>query len=342
MPQCTRLHLYAQADSPARTSLNMPRRVSAALVLAVLFFPSFAIAQAYPTKPVRVVIAFPPGGSNDVVGRIVFQKMSEMMGRTFVIENRGGAAGTIASESVAKSPADGYTVMVQSATHVANAHLYKTLPYDVLKDFIGVTTLARQVGILVVHPSMPVKSVKEFIALAKSRPAQINYASGGSGASYHLQMVLLESMAGIKLVHVPYRGAGPAWIAFLSGETHSMFATVSGFVPHYTSGRLRPLGVSSEKRTTQFPEIPAITEFVPGYEFIAWVGCFVPAGTPKAIVETLNVALGKVLADPDVNSKLIAQTLDPMHATPEQFAARIKSDYDKYAQVIKISGARVE
>lgn len=318
------------------------RGLSVSFALVALLFPSIVYAQAYPSKPVRVVIAFPPGGSNDVVGRIVFQKMSEVMRRPFVIENRGGAAGTIASEHVAKSPADGYTVMVQSATHVANAHLYKALPYDVLKDFIGVTTLARQVGILVAHPSMPVKSVKEFIALAKARPGQINYGSGGSGASYHLQMALLESMANIKLVHVPYRGAGPAWIAFLSGETDAMFATVSGFVPHYKSGRLRALGVSSEKRTTQFPEIPAIAEFVPGYEFTAWVGSFVPAGTPKAIVDALNAALGKVLSDPDVTSKLIAQTLDPMYTTPEQFAARLKLDYEKYAHVIKISGARIE
>lgn len=318
------------------------RGLSVSFVLVALLFPSIVYAQAYPAKPVRVVIAFPPGGSNDVVGRIVFQKMSEVMRRPFVIENRGGAAGTIASEHVARSPADGYTVMIQSATHVANAHLYKALPYDVLKDFIGVATLARQVGILVAHPSMPVKSVKEFIALAKARPGQINYGSGGSGASYHLQMALLESMAKIKLVHVPYRGAGPAWIAFLSGETDAMFATVSGFYPHYKSGRLRALGVSSEKRTMQFPEIPAIAEFVPGYEFTAWVGCFVPAGTPKAIVDTLNVALGKVLSDPDVASKLIAQTLDPMYSTPEQFAAKLKMDYDKYAHVIKISGARIE
>lgn len=318
------------------------RGLSVSFAFVALLFPSIVHAQTYPSKPVRVVIAFPPGGSNDVVGRIVFQKMSEVIRRPFVIENRGGAAGTIASELVAKSPADGYTVMVQSATHVANAHLYRSLPYDVLKDFIGVTTLARQVGILVAHPSMPAKSVKEFIALAKARPGQINYGSGGSGASYHLQMALLESMAKIKLVHVPYRGAGPAWIAFLSGETDAMFATVSGFYPHYKSGRLRALGVSSEKRTTQFPEIPAIAEFVPGYEFTAWVGCFVPAGTPKAIVDTLNVALGKVLSDPDITSKLIAQTLDPMHSTPEQFAARLKMDYDKYAHVINISGARIE
>jgi tripartite-type tricarboxylate transporter receptor subunit TctC len=306
-----------------------------------MFAPAVS-AQPYPAKAVRVVIAFPPGGSNDVVGRIVFQKMTELMGRQFVVENRGGAAGTLASEGVAKSPPDGYTVMVQSATHVANPHLYKSLPYDVINDFIGVTTLARQVGILVVHPSMPARSLKEFIALARARPGDVTYGSGGSGASYHLQMVLLESMAKLKLVHVPYRGAGPAWIAFLSGETQAMFATMSGFLPHYTSGRARPLGVSSAKRLERHPEIPTIAESVPGYEFTAWVGCFVPAGTPRAIVNTLNAALSKALADPDVASKLGAQSLDPMHMTPEQFADVIRRDYDKYAKVIKIIGAKVD
>lgn len=320
------------------------RALTVVFVLTAFLIPLRAPAQAqsYPSKPVRVVIAFPPGGSNDLVGRIVFQKLSEVMGRSFVVENRGGAAGTIASEYVARSPNDGYTIMVQSATHLANAHLYKSLPYDVLKDFVGVTTLARQVGILVSHPSMPVKTVKEFIALARSRPGEINYGSGGNGSSYHLQMALFESMAGIKLVHVPYRGAGPAWNGFLAGETDTLFATISGFYPHYKSGRLRALGVSSEKRMAQFPEIPAIAEFVPGYEFTAWVGCFVPAGTPKAIVDTLNQALGKVLSDPGVAAKLVSQTLDPMHVTPDEFAAKLKADYDKYAHVVKISGARID
>ena len=318
------------------------RGLSVWCALVALLFPSIVYAQAYPSKPVRVIIAFPPGGANDIVGRVVFQKMSEVMRRPFVTENRGGAAGTIGAESVAKSPADGYTLMVHSATHIANAHLYKALPYDTLKDFIGVTTLARQVGILVVHPVMPAKSVKDFIALAKARPGQISYGSGGSGSSYHLQMALLASITKIKLVHVPYRGAGPAWIGFLSGETDTLFATISGFVPHYKSGKVRALGVSSEKRMTQYPEIPAIAEFVPGFEFIAWVGAFVPAGTPRPIVDALNAALGKVLSDPDITSKLVAQTLDPMHSTPEQFAERLKRDYEKYAHVIKISGARIE
>jgi tripartite-type tricarboxylate transporter receptor subunit TctC len=307
-----------------------------------LSIPAAALAQAYPSKPVRVVIVFPPGGSNDVVGRIVFQKMNEIMGQQFVIDNRGGAAGQIGSEIVAKSPPDGYTVMVQSTTHVANAHLYKKLNYDVLKDFIGVTTLARQVGMLVVHPSLPVKNGQELVALAKKRPGEIVYASAGNGSYVHLSMALMASMAGLKMIHVPYKGGGPAGTALVAGETQAMLATIGSLFGHIKSGRVRPIGVSTDKRVTQFHDVPAIAEFVPGYEFTAWVGCFVPAGTPKPVVDALNAALGKALADPDVAAKLSAQTLDPMHMTPEQFAARLKSDYDKYQTVVKISGARVD
>lgn len=314
----------------------------AAAFSVALFVPTAILAQAYPAKPVRVVIVFPPGGSNDLVGRIVFQKMGEIMGQQFIIDNRGGAAGQIGSEIVAKSPPDGYTVMVQSTTHVANAHLYKKLNYDVLKDFIGVTTLARQVGMLAVHPSLPVKTGKEFVALAKARPGEIIYGSAGNGSYVHLSMALMASMAGLKMIHVPFKGGGPAATALVAGETQAQLATIGSLYTYVKSGRLRPIGVATDKRVPQFPDVPAIAEFVPGYEFTAWVGCFVPAGTPKSIVDALNAALGKALADPDVAAKLSAQTLDPMHITPEQFAARLKSDYDKYEKVVKISGARVD
>ena len=316
-------------------------RVTVTILALAIYSPAPAVAQAYPDKPVRVIVVFPPGGSNDVVARIVFQKMSEIMGQQFVIENRGGAAGTIGSEVVASTAADGYTIMVQSATHVANPHLYKKLPYDALKDFVGVTTLARQVGMLVVHPSLPTKSVKEFIALARTRPGEINYASAGNGSFVHLTMALFASTTNSKMVHVPYRGGGPAGTALIAGETQAMIATIGSLFPHIKSNRVRPLGVTSDKRTAQFPDVPAIAETVPGYEFTAWVGCFAPAGTPKPIVDRLNAELKKALADPGVASKLTVQTLDPVHMTPEQFAARLKSDYDKYEKVIKLSGAKI-
>ncbi|HSC95857.1 MAG TPA: tripartite tricarboxylate transporter substrate binding protein [Burkholderiales bacterium] len=315
---------------------------SVPVILAALFAPLAALAQAYPTKPIRVIIVFPPGGSNDVTGRIVFSKMNEIVGQNFVIENRGGAAGTIGAAVVAQTEGDGYTLMVQSATHIANAHLYKKLPYDTLGDFIGITALARQVGMLVVHPSLPAKSVKEFIALAKKRPGDIVYGSAGNGSYVHLTMALLTSMTGTKMTHVPYKGGGPVNIAIASGEVQAVIGTIASLVPNLKANRVRPLGVTSEKRTTQFPDVPAIAETVPGYEFTAWVGCFAPKGTPRPIIDQLNGWLRKALADPGVASKLSAQTLDPMPMTPEQFAARLKSDYDKYGKVVKISGARID
>ena len=322
--------------------MNSALRFVWVALAGVLVLPMPVLAQKYPERPVRVVIVFPPGGSNDIVGRIVFQKVSELAGQQFVIDNRGGAAGQIGSEIVAKSPADGYTVMVQSTTHVANAHLYKKLNYDVIKDFAGVTTLARQVGMLVVHPALPVKDGKELIALAKKRPGEIVYASAGNGSYVHLSMALMAEMAGLKMIHVPYKGGGPAGTALIAGETQAMLATIGSLFPHIKSGRVRAIGVATDKRVSQFPDVPAIAEFVPGYEFTAWVGCFVPAGTPKAVVDALNGLLGKALADPGVVSKLSAQTLDPMHMTPEEFTARVKSDYDKYEKVVKVSGARVD
>jgi tripartite-type tricarboxylate transporter receptor subunit TctC len=305
-------------------------------------FPVVAFAQAYPAKPVRVIIVFPPGGSNDVVGRIVFQKMSEQLGQQFVIENRGGAAGTIGSEVVANSPADGYTIMVQSTTHVANAHLYKKLPYDVLNDFIGITPLAVQVGMLVVHPALPVKSGKDFVALAKRRPGEIVYASAGNGSYVHLSMALLASMMNLEMIHVPYKGGGPAGTALVAGETQAMLATIGSLFGHIKNGRVKPLGVSSEKRVAQFPDVPAIGEFVPGYEFTAWVGTFAPKGVPRPVIDKLNAELKRALSDPGVASKLSAQTLDPFHLEPDAFAKRMKSDYDKYEKVVKVSGARID
>ncbi|OGA47081.1 MAG: hypothetical protein A3G24_27430 [Betaproteobacteria bacterium RIFCSPLOWO2_12_FULL_62_13] len=299
-------------------------------------------AQDYPTKPVRVIVVFPPGGSNDVVARIVFHKMNDLMGQQFVIDNRGGAAGTIGAALVAQSPPDGYTLMVQSTTHVANAHMYKKLPYDTLGDFIGITPLARQVGMLVVHPSLPVKTVKELIALAKKRPGELIYGSAGHGSYVHLTWELLKSMTGINMIHVPFKGGGPSTTALISGETQVTIATIGSLFPHLKSKRVRPLGVTSDKRTTQFPDVPAIAETVPGYEFTAWVGSFVPKGTPRAIVDRLNAELGKAVKDPDIASKLGAQTLDPMHMTPEQFAQRLKSDYDKYGKLIREVGAKVD
>jgi tripartite-type tricarboxylate transporter receptor subunit TctC len=315
------------------------RRLAVVILAVLLQCPLAALAQSYPTRPVRVIVVFPPGGSNDVTARIVFAKLPEIMGQQFVIDNRGGASGTIGAAVVAKSPPDGYTVMVQSTTHIANAYAYKgKLQYDTLGDFIGVTPLARQVGMLVVHPSLPVKSTRELVALAKKRPGEVTYGSAGLGSYTHLAMVLFTSLSKTNILHVPYKGGGPSAVALISGEVQSNIGTIGSLFPHIKSGKVRPLGVTSSKRASQFPNVPAIAESIPGFEFTAWVGSFLPKGTPKPIVDSLNAGLKKALADRDVASKLSAQTLDPMYTTPEEFAVRLKADYERYGTLMKAIG----
>ena len=317
-------------------------RLLVAAVGLVMLGCGAAWGQQYPSKPVRVVIVFPPGGATDIVGRIAFQKVGEQVNQQFVIDNRVGAGGTIGAAFVAKSPPDGYTIMVYSSTLVANAHLYSKLPYDALRDFTGITPVARLVNVLVVHPSMPVHTTKDLIALAKARPGEIVYGSAGVGALQHLSMSLLTNMANIKMVHVPYKGGAPAAVATVSGEIQALLTPISEVLPHIKSGRVRAIAVSSDKRVTQLPELPTIGETVNGYEFSSWMGTFVPAGTPKAIVDRLNAELKKAVADPSVASNLSSQTLDPMYMTPEEFAARLKADYQKFGQVVKLSGARLD
>ena len=320
------------------------RSASAVLsAIALLMSAAGVFAQSYPVKPVRVVIPWPPGGSNDVVGRIVMQKLGETMGQQFVIDNRPGAAGSIGSDVVAKAPADGYTLMVHSTTHVGNAHLYKKLPYDTLKDFIGVALLVSQPGVLTVHPSLPAHSVKAFIALAKSRPGQILYSSSGNGSAPHLSMALFISMAGIDIVHVPYKGGAQQVTALVAGEAQASLATVSTVIEQIRAGKLRPLGVNSLQRVAVLPDTPTIAQAgVPGYEMSPWIGVFAPAGTPRAIVDRLHAEIGKILGLPDVARNLSNQALEPSVATVDQFNATIRADYDKYGKLIRLAGARVE
>lgn len=318
------------------------------LVYAALSFlvaaPVVATAQAYPAKTVRVVIPWPPGGSNDVVGRIVMQKLTESLGQQFVVDNRGGAAGSIGADIAAKAPADGYTIMVHSTTHVGNAHLYgKKLAYDTLKDFTGVGMLSAQPGVLTVHPSLPVKSVKEFIALAKARPGQINYSSSGNGSAPHLQMALLISMTGINITHVPYKGGAPQVTALLAGETQASFATVGTVINHIRGGKLRPLGLGSTKPSKALPGVPTLAEAgVPGYDMSPWIGVFAPTGTPKPVIDKLNAEINKALALPDVVKSLENQALDAAPGTVDQFNTVLKVDYEKYGKLIKLTGAKIE
>jgi tripartite-type tricarboxylate transporter receptor subunit TctC len=320
----------------------MTSRLLLAALAAASLLPIAASAQNWPVKPVRMLVPWPPGGANDVVARVVAQRLTENLGQQFIVENRGGASGTIGADLVAKGATDGYTMMVHSATHVANPHLYRKLPYDTLKDFTGVTALAVQVGMLVVHPALPVKTVKDYVALAKARPGELVYGSSGSGSFVHLAMALVASMTNTKMIHVPFKGGGPATIALASGEIQAMTATIGSLIPHLQSKRVRPLGVTSEKRVQQFADVPAIAEAIPGYEFTAWIGAFTSAGTPAAIVNRMNAEIRKALEHPNVVKILSAQTLDPMPMSPDQFAARLKSDYDKYEKVIRLSGAKLD
>jgi len=316
--------------------------VAVVLGIASLVVSPVALAQAYPVKPVRVVVAWPPGGSNDVVARVIAQRLTESLGQSFIVENRGGATGTIGSDVVAKSPPDGYTILVTSATHVANPHTYKKLPYDTMRDFTGVMPLAVQIGMLVVHPSLPVRSVKELIALAKSKPNEIAWASTGSGSYTWLTMALFLQMTGTKMLEVNYKGGGPAVIALASGEVQVFFVGIGALTAALPAQRVRPLGVASDKRLKQFPDIPTVSESVPGYEMTAWVAAFVPSATPRETVERLNAEFRKALEHPDVSRVLGAQTLDPMPMTPDEFAQRLKTDYEKYGKLIRATGARAE
>jgi tripartite-type tricarboxylate transporter receptor subunit TctC len=316
----------------------------AGIVLAAVSAPFAVQAQNYPAKVVRVVIPWPPGGSNDVVGRLVMQKVSEALGQQFVIDNRGGASGSIGADVVAKAPPDGYTIMVHSTTHLGNAHLYgKKLAYDTLKDFTGVGMLSAQPGVLTVHPSLPVKTVKEFIALAKSRPGQINYSSSGNGSAPHLQMALLISMTGINIAHVPYKGGAPQVTALMAGETQASFATIGTVIHHIRNGKLRPLGLGSTKPSKVLPNVPTLAESgVPGYDMSPWIGVFAPAGTPRPIIDRLNAEIVKALALPDVVKTLENQALDPAPSSVDQFNQTLKADYEKYGKLIKLTGAKIE
>ena len=317
-------------------------RLLGAFVGLIVFACGTAWSQPYPAKPVRVVVVFPAGGGTDTVARLVFQKVGEQLNQQFPIDNRAGASGMIGGAIVAKSPPDGYTIMVYSQTLLVNAHVYQKMPYDVLKDFTGISMLTRLVGMLGVHPSLPVRTTKDLIALAKARPGELLYGTAGVGAYQHLSTSVFANMAGVKMTHVPFKGGAPAVVALMGGEIHAMITPIAELFPHINSGRVRAIAVTSDKRNAQFPAIPTIAETVKGYEFTSWFGCFAPAGTPKAIVDRLSAEIKKAVADPDVAPKLSSQGLDPMHMAPEVFTKHVQVEYDRLKEVVKMSGARVE
>ena len=318
-------------------------RVFAAFIIGMLCAAGIAWSQTYPAKPVRVVVPFPPGGANDIAARVILPKLSEQMGQTFIIENRSGAGGTTGTAVVAQSRPDGYTLLIQSvASHVSNAHLYKKLSYDALGDFVGITPLSRLATVLIVHPSMPVRSVKEFIALAQKRPKEILFGHAGYGSFIHLNTVLLESTMGIRITQVPFKGGGPAVVGLISGETQAMAAGIGDIIEHIKANRARPLGVATLERVMQLPDVPTIAETIPGYESSTWVSMFAPAGTPRAIVDQLNRELGIALRDPGVAAKLSAVTYDAVHRSPEELAQRLKADHEKIGKLFRDFGVKLD
>jgi tripartite-type tricarboxylate transporter receptor subunit TctC len=321
----------------------MPRFLPLTLALALTAGAFAAHAQNYPSKPVKVIVPWPAAGSIDSAARIASQRLSTALGGAFVVDNRAGAAGTIGADLVAKAPADGYTLMVHSATHTANATTYPKLPYRTIEDFTPIAFISAQPAVLVAHPSLPVKSVREFIALAKSRPGQINYASSGNGSSPHLAMALFTSTAQINIVHVPYRGGPPSFTSLLAGETQASIATLPNALPHVNAGRVRALGVTTAKRVLSAPNIPTIAESgLPGYEMNPWIALFGPAGLKRDLVERLNGVVNKALAEPEVAKTMVTQGLEPWSGTPEQLAARMRTDLDKFARLIKSIGVTNE
>lgn len=299
--------------------------------------------QKYPVRPIRLVLPFPPGGSTDIVARIIGQKITESWGQQVLVDNRPGGGGNVAAEAVARAAPDGYTLFQVNVANAIGASLYPKLNYNLTGDFVAITQLATTPYVLLAHPSVPAKSMRELIALAKARPGQLNYASAGAGSATHLSGELLKSMAGVGIVHVPYRGTGPAVTALLSGEIDLYFATVPAAAPMVKTGRLRPLGVTSARRAALMPDVPAIAESgLKGYETGTWHGVLAPVATPRAIVLQLSSEIVRILNMPDVREKLIGQGLDPVGDTPEQFGAYIRAEIAKWAKVVAASGARPE
>jgi len=327
------------------TRMQKLAALAAALALIVVAPTARAqIAAAYPDKSVRLVVPFAAGGALDVVARIVGQKLTETWGRQIVIDNRLGAGGNIGAEFVAKAPPDGYTLLMSSVTTQAiNMSLLAKPPYDFVRDYAPVALVASAPLALVIHASLPAKSVKEFIALAKAHPGELNYFSSGTGTGTHLAAVIFDQLADVRTTHVPYKGGAQGLGDLLSGQVQFAMSTIGLVEPHVQTGRLRLLGVGSVKRYTRLPQIPTIAESgVKGYEAEQWYGVVGPAGTPAAIVNKLAAEIKTIVANPDVRERFYSQGIEPVYATPEEFAVYIKASVAKYAKVIKTLGLKVE
>lgn len=315
----------------------MQRFIGPALLgLCVTLQP--AAAREYPARPVHWVVAFPAGGSNDVVARLMAQALSERLGQQFIIENKAGAAGNIGTEAALRAPADGYTLLFTAPHNAINATLYPKLTFDFLKDSAPVAGIARTPSVMEVHPSVPAKTVAEFIDYAKAHPGKINMASPGNGTAIHLAGELFMAMTGVKLLHVPYRGGAPALTDMISGQVQVMFDALPSSIGHIQSGALRALAVTTDKRSEALPDLPTVAETVPGYEASVWYGMVAPKGTPADVIETLNKAMTAILADPQMKRRLAELGCTPMAMAPGDFGNLLAAETEKWAKVVKFSG----
>jgi tripartite-type tricarboxylate transporter receptor subunit TctC len=318
--------------------------LTAILTLGAVIVVENASAQTYPSRPIHLIVPYPAGGGTDFFARLVGQKMSELAGQPIVVENKPGAATNLGADFVAKAPPDGYTLLINSGAPAINMALYKNLGYDTLRDFAMVSLFSESPNVLVVHPSLPVKNVKELIALAKARPGEINYASSGNGSTQHLTGALFCKMAGIKMTHIPYRGSGPVTADLLAGQVQVGFPGIAGMLPYIKTGKLRALGVTSAKRSPELPDVPTISEAgVKGYEMVAWFGIAAPKGLPRDIQMQLHADILKVLKTPEMQAKLrnVGQEV-AYQEKPEQFYSFMKAEAAKWAKIVQEAGAHVE
>ncbi|HUQ27668.1 MAG TPA: tripartite tricarboxylate transporter substrate binding protein [Usitatibacter sp.] len=314
-----------------------------AIVAVVLAFALPVLAQTYPSKPIKIVVPYPPGGFNDTLGRTLAAKFTEAWGQPAVVENKPGANTLIGTDFVAKSPPDGYTLLVVAFPFAVTPSLIRNMPYDTVKDFAPVALAAQSPNLLVVNPTLPVKSVGELIALAKAKPDSLSYASTGNGSSNHISMELFKSLAGVQIVHIPYKGSAPAVTDLLGGQVHLMFDNVPNVLPHVKAGKLTALGQTGTKRSPLISDIPTVAEAgVAGYEVTVWFGLVAPAGTPREVIQKLNAETLRILAMPDVRDRFLAQGVEPVGSTPEQFADHIRVQMAKWAKVVADAGVKAE
>ncbi len=324
--------------------MNVPlhRSLAASAFLALAMCAGLASAQNYPTKPVRVIVPFAPGGATDIVARLLATRLSENLGQSVVVENRGGGGATIGMDHVAKSAPDGYTLGIATLTFAINPSLLAKLPYDTEKDFAPVSLVSTVPFVMAIHPSVPARSVQEFIALAKARPGALNYSSSGIGSASQMGAELFNYMAGTNMLHIPYTGGGPAMVALLSGQVSVFVGSIPALLPHFKTGKLVPLGVTSTKRDPTLPDVPSIAESLPGYELFEFQGIVAPAGTSRAVIDRLQQEIVKSLATPSLNERFTVLGANVVGSTPEELASHVKKEIATWAKVIKSAGIKPE